>query len=649
MTKYPTNIQESIETALLDQDEDVYHVVVAVGERGHLAPLLAIGCSVAKTRGGQVTVLSVTPDGERPGWLDVPDSHDGVPIDIQVKAGERPHRVILASIVLVPPDLLIVGWEGTSGRGRYILGSTLDPMLKRTPCTMLIVRVKSKPDIPSEGEPGPLQELEELCNRWQEIVVPAAGGPNAVLAIQQALDLGPDKEVTALYIARESLGDEAMALGHDRLARILEPWSDDERVKPKVIRAEDIIEGILDEAVHYDLLFLGATEDSMVERALFGNIPQRIASESAVPVIIVRRGRGRVNSLLRQLRWWIFEALPKLEISERAEIYLSIWRGARPRVDFFVMIGLAAVISALGLLQDSPAVIIGAMLVAPLMSAVIGVGLGVVQGDTRLLRVSLRAIARGAVIGIVMGTISGLLIGRDTPTAEILSRTRPTLLDLFVALMSGGAGAYALSRKGVSASLPGVAIAAALVPPLTAVGLSLSMGEIRLAGGALLLFLANLIAINAAGGLVFLWLGFGPGSSEHAQRSVLRRGLIGITVLLAIISVVLAVLTTNSLRVTGQERAIQRALVESTADLPTTEVVQWEWVDRASPVIYLEVILQSTQEMSREEALELQRDIAAELERPVALRLSVIPTQRLPALMPPEPTPTVEPQPGPQS
>jgi uncharacterized hydrophobic protein (TIGR00271 family) len=283
------------------------------------------------------------------------------------------------------------------------------------------------------------------------------------------------------------------------------------------------------------------------------------------------------------------------------------------------------------------------------MSAVIGVGLGVVQGDTRLLRVSLRAIARGAVIGIVMGTISGLLIGRDTPTAEILSRTRPTLLDLFVALMSGGAGAYALSRKGVSASLPGVAIAAALVPPLTAVGLSLSMGEIRLAGGALLLFLANLIAINAAGGLVFLWLGFGPGSSEHAQRSVLRRGLIGITVLLAIISVVLAVLTTNSLRVTGQERAIQRALVESTADLPTTEVVQWEWVDRASPVIYLEVILQSTQEMSREEALELQRDIAAELERPVALRLSVIPTQRLPALMPPEPTPTVEPQPGPQS
>lgn len=573
----------------------------------------------------------MTPQGKRPDWLDLPPLYNNVPIAVTVRTGNAPDRAINTMLIIAKPDLLILGWEGGTGHGQYLLGSTLNPVLKRAPCTIMMIRVKARDD----GETA--EPIEAADKRWQHIVVPAAGGPNAILAIQQALDLGPNTEVTALFIAREAYGNEAIALGHDRLAEILKPWQGNPRIKPKVVQAADIVEGILDEAIHYDLLFLGATEESLVERALFGNIPQRIAAESAVPVIIMQRGKGRVNSLLRWLRWWLFEALPKLTIPERAEVYLSIWRGARPRIDFFVMIGLAAAIAGLGLRLNSAAVIIGAMLVAPLMSAVIGLGLGVVQGDTRLLRVAVRALLRGIGLAVTVGLLVGLLTDIRVPTAEMLARTQPTLIDLAIALLSGAAGAYALSRKGVSTSLPGVAIAAALVPPLTTVGLCLAMGRFYLAGGALLLFVANLVAINAAGALVFLWLGFGPASSDHAERGVLRTGIIGITTLLAAVALILGILTADSMRQSGLNRQIEAALITHIGAMNETALTEWELQDVPGSMLYLEVIVQSTQEISQEEAQALQRQVANEVGQPVALTLSVIPTQRLPPLIPLKP------------
>ena len=617
------------ESAKLD-----YHILVAAGDRGQLDTLLAFGCALARTRQGQVTVLSVTPDGQPPDWLQLPEEHDGVPIAVRVKRSSEPSRAILNSMRLSPPDLLLLGWQGAQRRGRYLLGSTLDPVIKRAPCTVMVVRIKTRPGETQAGEPISAS-VDQIIGEIKSVVVPAAGGPNAVLAIQQGLDLGPETVVTALYIARKAMGSQEEALGQERLESILRPWAEEPRVKPIVVQADSIIEGILHEAVHHDLLFVGATEESMVERALFGNIPQQIASESAVPVIVVRRGRGRVTSLLRQLRWWFFEALPKLSVSERAEIYLAIWRGARPRIDFHIMIALAAAIASLGLLQDSPAVIIGAMLVAPLMSAVIGLGLGVVEGDLRLLRVALRAVLRGAGLAIIVGGVLGVLVGREAATAEILARTRPTLLDLAVALTSGAAGAYALSRKGVSASLPGVAIAAALVPPLATVGLCLTLGEFALAGGALLLFITNLIAITTVGGLVFLWLGFGPEPGERAEKRVFRRGLMGITALLVAIVLVLAAFTASSLSRSALNRIISEAIGQETMTMEGVEVATWYQVGQPEPVLSLEVTVRSTHEINREEAMALQRGLAARLGRPVSLTLSTIPTQQLAPIMPP--------------
>ena len=151
--------------------------------------------------------------------------------------------------------------------------------------------------------------------------------------------------------------------------------------------------------------------------------------------------------------------------------------------------------SSLGLLLNSPAVIIGAMLVAPLMSAIVGLGLGVVEGDSHLLVAAAWATFRGMILAILIGVFLGLVIPDASATPEIMARTRPSVLDLGVALASGAAGAYALCRKNVSAGLAGVAIAAALVPPLTTVGIGVALGRGDIAGGALLLLLTNLIAI----------------------------------------------------------------------------------------------------------------------------------------------------------
>jgi uncharacterized hydrophobic protein (TIGR00271 family) len=187
-----------------------------------------------------------------------------------------------------------------------------------------------------------------------------------------------------------------------------------------------------------------------------------------------------------------------MDMAKRAEAYTRIRRSARPDIDFYMLITLAAAIAALGLATNSTAVVIGAMLVAPLMSPMVGMGMAVVLGDARFLRLSSGAVFKGAVLAILVGMLVGLVmvLFKLPITAEILGRTQPSLLDLAIALFSGLAAAFALSRSDAAGALPGVAIAAALVPPLTAVGITFSAGLFLESFGAVLLFLSNLVAIS---------------------------------------------------------------------------------------------------------------------------------------------------------
>jgi uncharacterized hydrophobic protein (TIGR00271 family) len=172
---------------------------------------------------------------------------------------------------------------------------------------------------------------------------------------------------------------------------------------------------------------------------------------------------------------------------------------------FWALLVLAGVIATAGVVADSTATVIGAMIVAPLMTPILGVVLAISLGDRSNLVRSLLLVVAGAVAVVVIGYLLGLLSPIDVvapSNSQVASRVSPRTVDLVAALATGAVGAFALVRSDVSDTLPGVAIAISLVPPLTVVGLTLEAGRNDQARGALLLFLTNVAAILVTGVIV---------------------------------------------------------------------------------------------------------------------------------------------------
>jgi uncharacterized hydrophobic protein (TIGR00271 family) len=171
------------------------------------------------------------------------------------------------------------------------------------------------------------------------------------------------------------------------------------------------------------------------------------------------------------------------------------------------------------------------MLVAPLMTPLLGLGLALVQGNPVLARLSLRSVALGLLVALLCGFVVGLgTPSLEEPTREMLSRGGPGVLDLFVAFAAGLAAAYASCRPGLIAALPGVAIAAALVPPIATSGLALSLGDLSLAIGALLLFIINMVTIVLASVISLLAVGI-RNLKKMSRWTVIAGGVVIVSVL----------------------------------------------------------------------------------------------------------------------
>ncbi len=230
----------------------------------------------------------------------------------------------------------------------------------------------------------------------------------------------------------------------------------------------------------------------------------------------------------------IFRSRPKL--TPQREAYDILASAAKPDQSYYVLTAVAAVIATLGLLLDSIPVIIGAMLVAPLMSPVLAVGLSLSRGDVKLIRQVLGSVAGGALTAVLFSTAVAILAPGFVEGRYVTALTEPTLLDLGVAFAAGLAGAYTFAYKHLSASLPGVAIAAALVPPLGALGIGIGNLEPAIILGAGLLFLANIIAIGLATTLVFIALGYSPmrGKKGREGRAAGLKVAVALALLVAV-------------------------------------------------------------------------------------------------------------------
>ncbi len=230
-----------------------------------------------------------------------------------------------------------------------------------------------------------------------------------------------------------------------------------------------------------------------------------------------------------------------------------------------------------------------------------------------------------------------------------MSRTRPQLLDLGVAVASGAAAAYALARSSVSAALPGVAIAAALVPPLSVVGIGIATRRPEVALGAFLLFTTNFIAIAAAGGITFLLLGFGPPGEEEAEREVLRRGMNTAGGLLIAVALLLGWITFDLVRDASVERRLAEAFEQVGSSEEFTqfrpfEIVEHSYVEAADGTLQVSAVIRLLAEFLTEftyrVARSIQDQLGAALDRSVALNVEIVPTRILSAREPPTATAT---------
>ena len=224
----------------------------------------------------------------------------------------------------------------------------------------------------------------------------------------------------------------------------------------------------------------------------------------------------------------------------REELYEDIKDAARCSRVYLAMVTLSTIVAAVGLYYNSVAIIIGAMVIAPLLGPNVALSLATTLGDLPLLRRALLTALAGIATTMVLSVIIGLLLQVDPTTPEMASRNAVALGDIAVALASGCAGALAFTT-GVSTTLIGVMVAVALLPPLVTFGLLLGGGHTSLAMGALSLFLMNLICVNLAGVITFLIQGIRPAvwwekdSAKKATRIAIGLVAVMLAVLIGMI------------------------------------------------------------------------------------------------------------------
>ena len=342
-------------------------------------------------------------------------------------------------------------------------------------------------------------------------------------------------------------------------------------------------------------------------------------------------------SLRTIVRYLIRKIIKPVTLERRAEVQVQLRDSCTPDFDFFLLVVLSAVIATLGLLTNSAAVIIGAMLVAPLMSPIIGIGLASLTGDARLFRNSSVALARGALMAILMSALlawanhSLPFIPLQEIPGEVFSRTRPSPIDLTIALAGGLAAAFALAMPSISAALPGVAIATALMPPLCTVGIGIAISRWDVAGGALLLFLTNAVTIAFAGMLVFFALGFAP--KQQAGKRAPRALAISATFTLFLL-VPLTVLSANFFQEATENREINTVVNEEVANFDA-ELADMQPPQQDSEGLHLTITLRVPRQLHYEDVVTLQQNIALRLQRPVSVVVNQVVANRLDPLVPP--------------
>jgi uncharacterized hydrophobic protein (TIGR00271 family) len=577
-------------------------VLVPIANPATAMGLLRMAWKFSHAERGRVLALYVTLSSAEPneeGFQAISDMVEeakasGIAVELITRTAPSIARGILDAAREHSTNLMVLGFQ-TPVRGQIALGPIVESVARTTPCDLVVFR-------------NPLHSHVALDD-IEHIMLPLDGSENSRIAARLGLVLAEayDAQPTAVYVQTDP--DLPSWFGLARIEASLAGLGDTRQVQRQVIRASDPVTGVLSRCDQEDMIVLGFSEQSSLDRWIFGNITQRMLAQAPGPVILAKRAmKEGLTPAQRVGRQLLTRFSPTLTPSERTDVIRQAAELSLPGINYTVLTLLSSLLACFGLLQNSAAVIIGAMLVAPLMSPLMAFSVSLLQGQLRVMRTAALTTLTGVLIGLGVAVAIGAGFPLDTPTSEMTARGEPSLLDMGVALASGAAGAYAMARKDIPAALAGVAIAAALVPPLCTLGLALAFGELSLATGSGLLFLTNIVSISLAGAAVFAWLGIRPSRETHTRRQWIIPLLVLLVLALplgrAFIDVAHTQKTTNSARHALEKHFDEADIIEVQMD-----------GDDVYATIRSRTVITRADAQAAEQALEreLDRDITLEI------------------------------------
>jgi uncharacterized hydrophobic protein (TIGR00271 family) len=241
--------------------------------------------------------------------------------------------------------------------------------------------------------------------------------------------------------------------------------------------------------------------------------------------------KGELKELLLTKKLYLFK---KASEDDFKDLFLSLNSSAKFSYIYLTLMILSTLVATTGLFANSTPVIIGAMILAPLMSPIISLSMGVIRANNFLISQSIKTLLIGIIMALFVSSLFTFLIPLEDITNEMKGRLHPNLLDLFVAVFSGIAGAYASAKEEVAKSLAGVAIAVALVPPLSVTGIGIGFGDLSMIYGSFLLFITNLVGITLSAALTFIILGYSP--IKRAKKGLFYTGIMMVLITIPLLN-----------------------------------------------------------------------------------------------------------------
>jgi len=315
----------------------------------------------------------------------------------------------------------------------------------------------------------------------------------------------------------------------------------------------------------------------------------------------------------------------QISLTNRESVIKNIYDDVEISAGYFLLLSLANLIALCGLIINSAPVIIGAMLISPLMEPILSVGFAFLTGNQTIWRMALKKIFLSLAVTLAVAGIATWLSPLQETTNEILSRTRPNLYDLIIALLAGIAGATAIcTKKNFLTIIPGVAIATAVIPPLSVAGFGIGTGSLTIFLGGFFLFFTNFVAIIFATCAVLIYFGFTPTIDSYLGGSSLRRRIVYLALVLLVSCIPLIYTLNESITQVRLQKIVQTALKKEFDRVGESRLTSFSQKKGPNGKLQVDAIISTTKYFSEKDIGLAEKNIIKDLNQDVNFRLEQI-------------------------